>query len=131
LAESNGVGDLYKALIEGLTRRFDWSGATGSSKTFIGEFNGSRKTVVSLIPGESNPDDGVRFQVYINRLAKYLKTDAGEATSLLPENKTDWKYTKDASDDWAGFVGFFKTAEEADHFLVEMARLMKQQGHAL
>jgi len=87
LAESNGVGDLSKALIEGLTRRFDWSGTTGSSKTFIGEFNGSRKTVVSLIPGESNPDDGVRFQVYINRLVKYLKTDAGEATSLLPENK--------------------------------------------
>jgi hypothetical protein len=130
LAESNGVGDLYGMLIEGLTRRFDANWTTGSSKTFIAEIDGNRKTVFSLIPGQSNPDEGVRFQVYINRLAKYLKTDVSKAISLLPRNKTDWKYTKDASDDWAGFVGFFRNAEEANHFLVGMDRLTKQLGQA-
>ena len=119
LAETSGVGDLYKRLLSELTKRFDRVGTTRSSTTFIGDMGGSFLTILSLIPGESTPTDGVRFQIYSQRLARYLSVDVDRIASLLPKSRTPWTFSK-WDPEWSGFAGFFKEPDEIQRFLDAM-----------
>lgn len=129
LAEQKGVSDLYRTLVAGLTECFDCTGRTGSSIAFLRDVDGSRTTVLSLIPGESSREDGVRFQVYITRLAEYLGMEEDAATALLPRNREEWKYHKGASPNWCGYAGFIDDMNEARALLenVKAAKRGPQQ----
>jgi uncharacterized protein YeaO (DUF488 family) len=96
IADQNGVGEIYATLVEGLRNLFDQTGTTRSSVAFKGR---SQNTILSLIPGESSGDSGLRFQVYNTRLAEYLGISEEEAISLLPEEKEEWEYHRGA-DPW-------------------------------
>jgi hypothetical protein len=76
-----------------------------------------------LIPKDSNPEDGLKFQVYINRLAKYLDVDKERLVEVLPQDKREWGYFGDTSPDWPGYEGFFKNLDEAERLATALSEI--------
>lgn len=114
IAERKGVGELYRRLIEGLTNCFDQRVTTRSTVAFIGIMEGRRNTILSLVPGESNVNQGVRFQVGIDRLAEYLGVERDLAIRILPSELEEYESWKGR---WPTLVGFFNNSDEVDQFL--------------
>ena len=117
IAESNGVGELYKKLVDGLTPLFDQKGTTRSTISFIGIVEGSRLVIFSVIPGDSSPQQGLRFYVYVDRLARYLHIQTDEVMQILPPNCKE-------GEAWKGgpriLAGYFKEKKEVDRFIKEL-----------
>lgn len=124
IAQENGVADLYRRAVAGLERYLQ-KHTTRSSIGFAAMINGSRKTVVSLIPQESNGTDGLRFQVYFHRLRSLLNLSEKAALEMLPARREPWIYYEGAGPDYEGFQGFFANQAEVDRFLSEVANLQK------
>ena len=120
LAGQNGAGALYRRLVSGLEEHLQ-KHTTRSSIGFAGIFDKSRKNVISLLPGESNQADGLRFQVYLERFTKLFGLSEGAALALLPEHRQPWKYYEAAGDDFSGFRGYFANQEEVDRLLQGLA----------
>lgn len=121
IAKSNGVGELYKKLVEGLTPLFDQKGTTTSTIAFKGVDKESHLTIFSIIPGESHfpplssgSEQGLGFQMYIDRMAEYFHTQANDIMQILPSDCKE-------SEAWKGgphtLVGYFKEKEEVDRFI--------------
>lgn len=122
IADSNGVGELYSKLVEGLRLLFDYTSTTKSSITFIGVQDEKRNTIFSLIPSESNISQGVKFQVYMKRFSEFFNIEEDLAKSLLPTNKTEWNPYPKLGIQYSGYEGFFKDAEEVERFLIELRK---------
>ncbi|MBM4043021.1 MAG: DUF91 domain-containing protein [Planctomycetes bacterium] len=116
LAEANGVEGLYRALVSAAEGRFP-SRTTRSSIAFTADLGGSRKAFFSLLPGDSNKEMGLAYQVYSHRLQEAIDIAPTELKSLLPEGAQDWIYYPSAGDDYKGFSGFFQTSEDVARFL--------------
>lgn len=82
LADESGVGELYNHFVNYLNQFFKRH-TTASSIAFTGDFNGSRRTVFSLIPGQSSSEEGLHFQVYSSRLCQLFGIDASALLALL------------------------------------------------
>jgi uncharacterized protein YeaO (DUF488 family) len=123
LADDNDVGELYKQLVEGLTVYFDSRDRTRSSITFIGNMEGKRNTIFSLIPGDSSAEKGVRFQTFIDRLVQYLGTEKESLLATFPPNTQDYE-------PWEGapphLAGFFCTRDDITRFLSSLRKLRAQ-----
>ncbi len=121
-AKSNGVDEFYKLLVDGLTPIFDQKGTTRSTIAFIGIIKESRRTIFSIIPGDSDPYQGLRFQVYIDRLSEYLHTKTEDIMQILPPNCKEYE-------PWRGaprtLAGYFKNKEEIEKFLNGLAQFKK------
>jgi hypothetical protein len=115
-AERAGVGQLYRYLAKALGDHLQ-RGTTRSSLAFSGRFENSTKVVLSLIPGESSESTGLRFHVYLYRLAKLLQLDAPAIEAHLPESREEWKYWSGADEDYSGAAGYFRTSEEIARFV--------------
>lgn len=126
-AEENGVGDLYKKFVKDINGIFDGSNTTRSSIAFVGTMNGSRNTIFSLLPKESNSDDGLKFQIYINRLSEYIGANVEDLKDLLPEKKEIWAYCGYTSPDWSGYTGYFSDSKEVDKFLTELRKYKNKE----
>lgn len=113
IAESKGVDELYKLLVDGLSPLFDQKGTTRSSIVFIGIFEQSRRTIFSVFPGDSDLEQGLRFQVYIDRLAEYFRTKAENILQILPPNCKEYEPWKGAP---RTLAGYFKRKEEIERF---------------
>ena len=113
IAEDNGVGELYSMLVEGLTPLFDYRGTTLSSIAFCGLQEGKMNTIFSLIPTQSSRESGLKFQVYLKRFARYFNMTEHDAEKILPLNKREWKYYRNAPPEYSGYEGFFKDRNEA------------------
>ncbi|MGD6933339.1 MAG: endonuclease NucS domain-containing protein [Candidatus Bathyarchaeia archaeon] len=122
IAEENEVSELYTHIIDRLTPLFDYVGTTRSTVAFVGNIAGTNKTIFSIVPGESNAQEGVKFKVYIKRLMEYFHLSKEEAESILPVNKQPWEYQTSATGEYSGYEGFFKKASEANDFIIELAR---------
>lgn len=120
IAEKNGVGELYKQLFEGLNNYFDYAGTTTSTATFIGIIGGSRNTIFSVVPDESDISKGLHFQVYIDRFAEYLRTDKQNLLKIFPSKLTDYKPWKNAP---PMLSGFFSNGDEIERFISGIAEL--------
>lgn len=122
IADKNGVGDIYSRIAEGMTDFFDQTGATRSTRAFIGIMGERRNTIFSLIPGESDSSKGVRFQVYIDRFSEYFGISKQDALGIFPSELAEYE-------PWRGapptLVGFFKDMDEVDSFLRKLADLKK------
>ncbi len=116
IAEENQVGDLYMKIIEGVNQYLR-KDTTASSIAFKGEFEGSRKVIFSLIPRESTKEKGLHFQIYMQRFCDFFGFDIEHAVSLLPENRTEWKYYESAGPDYSGYSGYFSSTKEIDVLL--------------
>jgi hypothetical protein len=116
LAETNGVGELYRLLVQGLELLFG-KHTTRSSLCFAANLDDSRRTVFSLIPGESDTSHGLYFQVYIERLKKMFDLSHDEAVALLPQTREPWIYSPGSDPGMSGFQGYFTKAEEYVRFI--------------
>lgn len=113
LAATAGVEDLYQhalAAFEPLLANH----TTRSSMGFAASIDGSNKTIISLLPGESNADEGLRFRLYKNRYAELTKLPASKVDALTPPRREDWSYVANGGPDWEGYEGFIATREEID-----------------
>ena len=72
LADEAGVTELYEHAVAAL-RAVLQKQRTRSSIAFAGSFSGSRKVVISLLPGDSDAEDGLRYQLYQHRFAELAK----------------------------------------------------------
>jgi len=113
LAVRAGVGDLYEYAVAALGAVLQKQ-TTRSSIRFAGSFDGSRKVVISLLPSESTMDDGLRYQLYRNRLAELVKPSGADVESLVPQPREYWIYLPNAGPDYEGFQGFIKKREQVD-----------------
>jgi hypothetical protein len=127
IATEKGVQDLYRHAVATLEHYFQ-KHTTRSSIGFTGMFNGSRKTVVSFIPHESNASDGLRFQLYSLRLRTWLTLSQDADLTMLPPRRDPWIYYETAGPDYEGFQGFFANCAEIDCFINGLARSQKTRA---
>jgi len=123
IADSNGVGELYEQLVKGLTACFDSRTRTQSSIALIGDMEGRKNTIFSLIPAKSSAEKGVRFQVYIDRLVGYLGAEKEGLTAAFPPGTKDYEPWKEAPPHLAGF---FRTLDDIAQFLSSLRELRTQ-----
>jgi hypothetical protein len=121
IAEQNGVGEIYTHICEGLKPYFK-TYSTQSSVGFETITENGRKSIFSLIPQESDSENGLRFQLYLSRFANFFNISEDRVASLFT-NKDKWEYYKNASPEWSGFKGFFRNLKEANFFIEELNRL--------
>jgi hypothetical protein len=95
---------------------------TQSSIAFAGTFGESKRTVLSLVPGESSAAEGLRYQLYNTRYAELTGLSPAEVEQLLPEPHQHWAYDAAAGPDWQGFEGFITTPEEVDRLVSGLLR---------
>lgn len=127
MAEHAGISELYEYILEELSDCFDGRQTTRSSVAFDGILEGSRKRMFNLLPGESNSRDGLKFQIYIPRMAQYLGVDEGTIRSWLPENKKEWKFYDTAPPDMSGYEGFFRNMDEINYFIEKVKKAKATQ----
>jgi hypothetical protein len=123
IAEDNSVGELFSIIVDGLSPLFDYKGTTLSSVAFSGLQDRKRNTIFSVIPGQSSKQNGLKFQVYLKRFAEYFGITEPDAEKILPTNKKEWKFYKNAPQEYSGYEGFFKDKEEAKNFLSKLQEL--------
>lgn len=114
IAEHNGVAGLYKSLFTGLSALFDQKASTQTTATFIGIIDGSRNTILSLAPGASSPDRGLRCHIYADRISRYFGLKEEELAKMLPTDSIEGEAYKGGP---LMYYGFFKDAEEVNRFL--------------
>ena len=131
IATNYGVNEIYSMLVNDLAPHFDRTGTTRSSMKFSGKlFSAHRKTestvaIFSLIPVGSTEQNGLKFQMYLQRFSTYFKIEKTKVVSILPKQHKEWKFEKDATPEYSGYEGFFKTMDEAQHFLNEISKIQK------
>ena len=112
IADRNGVVELYRnsvSRLQGLVNRH----TTRSSIGFTTTIDGSRKTVFSLVPGESSAANGLRFQIYTSIFARAFGLSDEELRNLLPPNAEEWAPWAGAS----GMSGHFLDISEVDRLI--------------
>jgi hypothetical protein len=124
IAAEQGVQELYRHAVASLERSFQ-KHTTRSYIGFTSVFNGSRKTVVSLIPQESAAHDGLRFQLYALRLRTWLNLAEDADLAMLPPRRAPWISYENAGPNYEGFQGFFANRAEIDCFIDGLARSQK------
>ena len=114
LADEHGVKDLYDHALTAFRPVLNTQ-RTRSSLAFAGLFpSGSRKVVISVLPGHSSADDGLHYQIYQRRFEEFAGLSSSEFKSLLPPRHEPWEYYGSADPDWQGFQGFIKSRKEID-----------------
>lgn len=113
IASAKGVGELFDQLADALHNQFDYRATTLSTVAFIGIVNDSRRTLFSLIPGESNQDSGVRYSMYIELLMEYLGASKEQITGILPPDIEEGRPWKGGH---LAVSGYFRDESEIDRF---------------
>ncbi len=115
-----GVGDLYRQCEQALAPYFRRSN-TKFARVFQAKFpDGSLKAVFSLVPGESNPEKGLRYTVGSSRLAAFIGLDENTMLKKFPPDRTPYKY-HEAEQDFKGWAGYIKSED-----VLKIAGLLKK-----
>jgi len=120
IAKENGVADLYKHLLDSLSDYLS-KHTTRSTIAFETDIDGGRRTVFSVLPKESNKEQGLCFQVNVGKLAKKAGKIIEELAGWFPKEN---RFNEDA--DPRGnprFNGFFKTKEQIDSLVHELQNI--------
>lgn len=112
MAARNGVDHLYRHCVSRLQALLTRH-TTRSSIGFNANLDGSRKTVFSLVPRESNAEKGLRFQIYTSIFASAFNLSEGEVKDLLPRDAEVWIPWPGAS----GLAGYFRDVPEIERFI--------------
>lgn len=120
IADEKGIGEVYSYLAKGLSRLFDSKGTTLSSLAFSGLQDGKMNTIFSIIPQESNAEEGLRFRVYSKRFSKFFNINEEEAKMILPENRKEWQFSPEP--EYSGYEGFFKSVKQTEDFLKRLQK---------
>ena len=96
-ADEKGVGELHAKLTARFSMCFPAVGRTKTGLTYKGITNdsdGKPVAVLRILAGESVAEQGVRYAIYIDRLAECLGCSKAEVESIIPEpmriEPTDW-----------------------------------------
>ncbi len=122
MAEANEVQSIYQRAFEGLEAVFDQKQTTGSSVAFIGLMGeeNSRKTIFSLLPGESSKEKGLKFKVYFDRFIDYFGMSKDRALKLLSD------YEERKGSDWRERdEGYFQDESKVESFIKELKECKK------
>lgn len=123
IADSNGVGEIYDRLAVGLRSYFEQRGTTRSAITFSGTIGESTYALLHILPGESNPSQGVRFDLYSDRLSQYLGVGDNDVLDILPSGAERYE-------PWRGappmLAGFFRDIREVDQFLARLNEIKRK-----
>lgn len=120
-ASEMGVGNLYRQFRQALAPYFK-TGPTKTTLVFLATWpDGARKVVFSLVPGESNANKGLRYQLYSKRLADLLGKDEEAVKAQLPPIPEHWQYGPSAPLDMQGCAGYIKTEKD----IQKIAELLK------
>ena len=119
LAEESGVQDLYQHAVASLEQTLQ-KHTTRSSIGFAGLFEGSRRNVISLLPGESSDAEGLRYQLYKNRFAALVGKPCADIETLMPASHEDWVYSSSAGSDYEGFQGFIRSRDEIERLVTAL-----------
>jgi len=118
LADDRGVGALYKALHEDLSRLCDQVGTTQSNVSYRWRSpSGSRTALVSVYPKVSGPEPGLIADIRVEDLAKQLGLALPDLRAALPEKLRPrqipglYVYAE-------GFA--FRTREDIDRFVAKL-----------
>jgi len=118
LAEEKGVGILYRRLIKELPRYFPSKRTTQSWISFKGSIEGSKLTILSLVPKYSGSDVGLSFHLYLGRFCDYFGVDKGEALAMFPPKLQEEMAWKDGPN-----KAYFKDMAEVDRLLKGLEQL--------
>jgi len=117
-AQADEAGERVRELYDYAVNAFEpllQKGRTKSSIAFTGAFNGSKKTVLSLLPGESNEQDGLLYRLYNHRFAELAGLTLADFEGLVPQRHEHWSFDPTGRDtDWEGFEGFIASPAEID-----------------
>lgn len=117
LAGEAGVADLYAHAVSALEPLLQ-KHTTRSSIVFTSDLNGSRKAIVSFLPGDSDSERGLLFRLYKHRYATVAHVAVDEVEGLLPPDHQDWAYGADmSSPEWSGYEGFLGRTDEIDRLV--------------
>jgi hypothetical protein len=129
-ASDAGVVNLYRQFKQAVASYFK-TGNTKTTCTFQAKFpDGSLKMVFSLVPGESNADKGLRYQLYSKRLAQILGVDENAIKAQLPPTSEHWQYGPSAPLDMQGCAGYIKTGNDIQKIVDLLKQGMKNAGSA-
>jgi len=114
-ADEAGVGDLYRAAVEGLSFSFTRTRTqtTAGFKVKIGE---SRNVVFNLLPLESSRELGLHFQAYTVRLSQISGLPRETIEEALPQPLESWAYANELDEFWHGCTGHFRSLDEIHLF---------------
>ena len=115
-AEEKGVGDLTGLLVNELHQFFNQD-STGTCIAFTGDFDGSQRTVLTLLPPESSQEDGLRFRIYLQRFCRLFDMAEADVLELLPQRREAWIFYERTGSDYSGYTGYFQDAQEIKRFV--------------
>ena len=116
LAAEAGVVELYAHAVSAFEPLLQ-KHTTRSSIVFTSDLNGSRRTIIAFLPGESSSDEGLHFHVYKYRYAALAELEVEAVESLMPENRRDWTYTATSDLESSGYEGFIARPDEIDRLV--------------
>ena len=116
LAEKNGVSTLYKPLLSGLHGRVQPETMV-TLVAFYGKLDGGWRALFGVYPAQSSQGEGLRFTIYLWRLARYLDIPTDRIVQALPGDLEPWKYVSTSPQDESGFAGYFTNDAEVEAFL--------------
>jgi hypothetical protein len=112
IAEDRGVGKEFKTILSLLRPHFGSVRTTLSTVNLVGQWNaGKMGAVVNLLPEESGPAVGVKYQVYSDRLGAMLGIGPEEVKALLSPSAEPWSYDNRGDPEWEGFTGYMTPAQ--------------------
>jgi len=79
--------------------------------------------VCSLLPPTSSSEEGLHFQVYTRRFARFFGVEEAQVEAILPADRQVWRYFPSAGPDLTGFEGRFKDPQDVERFLDGLDRL--------
>lgn len=86
IAGDRGVGELYRALHDGLSRLSDQVGTTQSNVTYRWRLpTGGRAALISVHPKASGPQPGLIADIRVEDLARHLGLTPEDLRAALPE----------------------------------------------
>ena len=86
--------------------------------------DGATKSVIfNLIPSQSDADNGLKFQIYLLKTARFFNTDEKTIESILPNGITKWHFLDRQSPEWSGYEGNFKNIQDAENFIQGLKKI--------
>jgi hypothetical protein len=120
IVKEKGIENLYIQLMDNLTNYLGRH-TTRSTVAFETNIDGGRRTVFSVLPKESNRDQGLCFQVNVGKLAKETGKKIEELKGWFPKEN---RFNEDVdSKGNPRFNGFFKTKEQIDLLIQELQKI--------
>lgn len=118
IAKENGVGGLYDALMDELSKSPRLiKQPTLSSVSFAALLDGSRRTIFSLIPTKSSAEAGLHFQLYVARALNLTGLAEVDLMAFVPIDRQPWSYPGSVDPGWAGVSGYFHDHDECERFI--------------